>query len=354
MTAAIKDLTPRLSTRKAAPGPTVGAGFAKGLFDFAVSKGASRELLIERSGIALNDVEDPDNRVPLPQYVALMRAGAELCNEPALALQFGETIDVAELSVVGLICYAADTPADAFVQMNRYARLIIDVELGESRDRFQLVQRDGDTWVVDTRRDPNSFPELTEASFARMVGRARQFADADTPYVKAVHVTHAEPSYRAEYDRIFRAPIVFDSDRNAMLIDGAWTSYKVVRPSRYAFRILSEHADALLESLESSKTTRGQVESLLIPVLHKGESKVETIARQMGLSRQTLYRRLKAEGVSFEKLLDELRHTMALHYLNGKKVSVGDAAYLVGFSDQSAFSRAFKRWTGSSPRKRVE
>ena len=69
----------------------------------------------------------------------------------------------------------------------------------------------------------------------------------------------------------------------------------------------------------------------------------------MGLSRQTLYRRLKAEGVSYGWLLDELRHRMALHYLNGKKVSVNEAAYLVGFSEPSAFSRAFKRWTGTPP-----
>ena len=74
------------------------------------------------------------------------------------------------------------------------------------------------------------------------------------------------------------------------------------------------------------------------------------IARKLGLSRQTLFRRLKAEGVTFEKVLDELRHNMAVHYLSEKKASVNETAYLVGFSDPAAFSRAFKRWTGSSPR----
>jgi AraC-like DNA-binding protein len=63
-----------------------------------------------------------------------------------------------------------------------------------------------------------------------------------------------------------------------------------------------------------------------------------------------LYRRLKAEGVTFEKVLDALRHQLALHYLSGQKVSVNETAYLVGFSDPAAFSRAFKRWTGMRPR----
>lgn len=77
---------------------------------------------------------------------------------------------------------------------------------------------------------------------------------------------------------------------------------------------------------------------------------MDVIAGKPGLSRQTLFRKLKAEGVTFEKVLDELRHRLALYYLSGQKVSVNETAYLVGFSDPAAFSRAFKRWTGCSPR----
>ncbi len=77
---------------------------------------------------------------------------------------------------------------------------------------------------------------------------------------------------------------------------------------------------------------------------------MDMIAGKLGLSRQTLFRKLKAEGITFEKVLDELRHNLAFHYLNGKKVPVNQTAYLLGFSQPAAFSRAFKRWTGSSPR----
>ena len=75
------------------------------------------------------------------------------------------------------------------------------------------------------------------------------------------------------------------------------------------------------------------------------------LAARIGISaRQTLFRRLKAEGATFETILDDLRQTMARDYLSGRKVSVNETAYLVGFSDAAAFSRAFKRWTGVSPR----
>jgi AraC-like DNA-binding protein len=73
------------------------------------------------------------------------------------------------------------------------------------------------------------------------------------------------------------------------------------------------------------------------------------VARETGLSRDTLYRRLKAEGTTFARLLDELRHRLAVDYLGAGRVSVNETAYLLGFSDPAAFSRAFKRWTGQSP-----
>ena len=348
MTAALKKVTSGI-----AAGPTVGAGYAKGLLDFAVSKQASEGVLLERSGILPDELSDLDNRIPFEKYKKLMRASIELARDPALALHYGEEVDLEQLSVVGLIALACDTLFHAFVEVNRYNGLVIQVDGVGTGPRFQLAQEAGKTWVVDGRTDPNSFPELTESGWARIVCGTRRFIPEGRVLVKEVHVTHAAPPYRAEYERIFRAPTVFDSDKNALLIDETLMFSKVARTTHYAFGVLSEHAKALLESLERATSLRAKVESLLIPILHKGEPSVEAIAKEMGLSRPTLYRKLKAEGVTFEKLLDELRYKMAAHYLDGKKVSVNETAYLVGFSEPSAFSRAFKRWTGTSPRKRA-
>ncbi len=254
-----------------------------------------------------------------------------------------------ELSIVGLIGQSAETAMDAFTQMNRYVRLMIDSDEGGSTDWFELIQTEGEVWLELPSNIYVDHIELAESAFARMVsGYAREVGDVS--FAKAIHFTHEDPGYRAEFDRIFKVPVVFGSDKNALLIDEAILSFEIPQPNRYVFGILSERADALLKSLESSKTIKGQVENLLIPVLHTGEASMELIAGKLGLSRQTLYRKLKAEGVNYEKLLDDLRHKMALHYLSGKKVSVNETAYLVGFSDPSAFSRAFKRWTGQSPR----
>ncbi|HWT02021.1 MAG TPA: AraC family transcriptional regulator [Pyrinomonadaceae bacterium] len=335
--------------------PTVAAGYPKAFLDFAVLRGADRQALIERSGIRPEEMEDQDDRVPLSKYVALMEAGVELCGEPALALLFGEAVRLQNISIVGLIGEASETTEEARRQLNRYAHLMLDEDDARVSDHLELVRDADGVWLKLTSPLYINNPLLIESGFARSICGAREIFGstndyAKWPYPKAIHFTHEEPSYRAEYDRVFGVPLVFGSQMNALLMDEEFLSLRLPRANRYVFGVLSAHAEALLKSLESSKTTRGRVESLLMPILHTGEASVDVIAGEMGVSRPTLFRRLKAEGTTFKQVLDELRHKLALHYLSGKKVSVNETAYLVGFSDAAAFSRAFKRWTGRSPR----
>lgn len=325
---------------------TVAAGVVKRVSQFAIERGALAAALFELSGIDAADLDDHDNRIPLVNYIALLRGAKILCRDPAFALHYGDGVNLAEVSVVGLLGYACDTMLAAFAQLRRYSRLIMDLDLG-SEDRFELVRDDDGHWIVDNRRSPNDYPELTEVAFAQMVNGTRRFGD--TRLVQSVHVTHADPGYRAEYEQIFEAPVIFQSSRNAMRIDSAWLGYRVEQQPRYVFGVLSRHADALLATLDSETTMRGRVERLIMPILHTGTVTMDGIAEKLGCSRDTLYRRLKAEGVTFAGVLDELRHRVSLDYIGAGKVSVNETAYLVGFAEPAAFSRAFKRWTGQSP-----
>ncbi|MEA3061749.1 MAG: hypothetical protein QOJ94_1530 [Sphingomonadales bacterium] len=332
--------------------PTISAGFARALVDLAVAKGADRDELVRRAGIAPEALADQDRRLPLACYAALMREAKAMTGDPALALHFGEAFDITQLSIVGLMGQASDNYADAFAELGRYVRLAIDVELEEEAQGQRMVIRrdEAGTWLVDMRRNPNAFPELTESSFARMAASSGRAEMAPT-FLKAIHFTHPAPPYRDEYDRIFRVPVVFESKWNAVLVaDDSWMTMKPPTHSAYVLGILRERADALLEELDGACSTRGKVEKLLVPLLHTGEARMTNVASKLGLSRPTLFRRLKAEGTSFECVLDEVRHSLALTYVVDRKLRVAEAAYLLGFSDPAAFSRAFKRWTGKSPR----
>ena len=334
--------------------PTIATGFAEAFLQFAVARGADRQTLIEQSRLRPEDLTERDNRLPLATYLELMKAGIKLCDEPALALLFGAEVSLSDISIVGLVGNAA-TAEEGRRQVNRYARLAIDGGDGESAHRFEFVPEDGKVWVKFTSTLFADNPLLIESAFARCVYDGRKLAAAtggvtQWPSPEAIRFTHPEPSYRAEYDRILGIPLEFGSSMNAILFGEELMSVRMPQPNQYVSGLLKERAEALLEKLDDSKSMRGRVESLLIPILHTGEADMETIARKLTLSRQTLFRKLKAEGVTFEQVLDELRHKLAHKYLNGKNISVNETSYLLGFSDPAAFSRAFKRWTGASPR----
>jgi AraC-like DNA-binding protein len=335
--------------------PTVCAGYPKALLDFAVSRGADQQTLLARSHIHPDELRNQDNRIPLANYLALLNAGIELCNEPALSLLFGEAVKMPDISIVGLMGQLAGNSEEGRRQLSRYGRLAFDEDDGDPSDIMEIVRDGSDLWLRSTSRLYVENPLLTESGFARCICGVRAMMTsmpglANMPFPKAIHFTHKEPSYRADYDRIFGVPLVFESHMNAIVVDEAVMQVSLPSQNPYLSEVLRAHAEGLLENLDRSKSTRGRVESLLIPVLHTRGANIDMIAGKLALSRQTLFRKLKAEGVTFEKVLDELRHKLALQYLSGKKASVHETAYLVGFSDPGAFSRAFKRWTGSSPR----
>ena len=123
-------------------------------------------------------------------------------------------------------------------------------------------------------------------------------------------------------------------------------------PPKSAFMaLLGEVAKAFEGRIAPRKSAfQSEVERRLEPMLASGPVCIDQVARQLGCSRQTLYRRLRAEGVTFAGLLDRLRRRLALRFVREQGLSVKETAYRLGFSDPAAFSRAFKRWTGASPR----
>lgn len=324
---------------------TVAAGVARGLVDYAALRGADRAQLLHLAGLGPETLDDADARIGSKAYIRLMREAQAATGDPALALHWAEDVNLAKMSIVGLLGEASTTLLESFQQVSRYGRLVTDTGM---TNRFEMVQNDEGLWTVDRRSDPDAFPELTETTFGFMICGSR--VAGPSTWLKAIHVTHPAPSYAGEYERVFGVPVTFSAAWNATRIDPSFLTTPVNVQPRYVFGVLSRHAEAQLEALKASSAMRARVESLIMPMLHTGEASVERIAGQMGMTRQTLHRRLRAEGVTFARVLDDLRHRLALQYLANPRVSINETAFLVGFSEPAAFSRAFKRWTGQSPR----
>lgn len=327
---------------------TVSAGLARTYADYAVDRGAERAALLRQAGIGADLLDDQDARVPLARFQALIGAAKAATGDPGFVLHHAMATRIEDHSVVGLIIHSCRNMGEAMAQLNRYGRLMVEIDVMDGAERFSTDVTAEGAWVIDNRPDPNDFPELTESSFGRFISEfLHEFPDR--PFARALEVTHAAPAHATEYERILRCPVRFGAPRNAMLIDAAWLGQEFDEHNAYVFGLFTDKADALMAELEAAASLRARIEALLLPVLHKGEISVEVVAAELGMSRQTLYRRLKEENTTFAAVADGLRRRMAVDYLTARKVSVNETAYLVGFGEASSFVRAFRRWTGQTP-----
>ncbi len=331
--------------------PTVSATYVRAVLEFGVQRGALRRDLLRHADLRESDLSDDAPRHPIEYLIAVLRAGAALCTDPAFALHFGQHVPCDQVSLAAPLGRAATTVVDALRQVNRYARLSTDFPALGDGDRFGFATDSAGLWLRDLRpRD--LFPEITELVFARMVGGIRRAQQSEV--LRAVYVTHTAPAHAEDYAGIFGVPIHFESAQNALLLDPVYLQTVLIPAPHHVTRILAAHADAQLRVLDGQRTCRGRLELALRPVLQTGQVGVEQIARRLAMSRQTLYRKLKAEGVTYEQVLEALRREVALDALRSGAASVRVVARQVGFSDPAAFSRAFKRWTGYSPRRMIE
>jgi AraC-like DNA-binding protein len=326
---------------------TMAAGFATAFLDYAVAEGAPRCRLLSESGLTEQDLADQDTRIPVAAYQSLIASGIAFAGDTSLLLRHVLETRLETMSIVGQIVHASTSFPHSLDQLNRYSRLMADVAIPGGRDQFELVQEADAIWLVDHRPCDGSWM-ATEASFARFISEFRRSAP-EHPFEMALEVSYAPPPHANRYPELFRVPVTFRAPRNALRINPIWLDVPFDGGKEYVFGVFTRHADTLLDELAARDTVRSAVEATMLADLHEGTLSMDRTARDLGMSRQTLYRRLKDEGVTFAQVHDDLRRRMAMDYLSARKVSVGETAYLLGFSEASAFVRAFRRWTGASP-----
>ena len=185
-------------------------------------------------------------------------------------------------------------------------------------------------------------------ALALLLGRRGVGADL---VPEAVCFAHARPARVSEQERVFGAPIRYGCPRNELVL----ARELLDRPQRHAelrlLAILDRQLGELLSGLPESHRFRDLVRRRVMDELPEREPAVAAVARKLHMSARSLQRRLQGEGTSFAEVLSDLRRDLALRYLQDQRISIAEAAFLLGFLDATAFHRAFRRWTGTTPAK---
>ncbi len=276
------------------------------------------------------------------QWVKLLLRALELTGDPALGIALGENFSPSMLQVVGQLLASCRTPREALVAFRNYHALLstsqASWELEEHGERAYL-------YCGDNSRHPIASRVSLEAKlgFAYRVGRALIAQGADEVWFE-----HEAPPYAAQYTRVFACPVRFSQPRNALVFARHLLDLPQPHADETLNRVLSVSAETLMRG-RAARTMAERVRALLQYEQDVARMTPEYVAGQLNMKVRSLRRRLGAEHASLTDLLDEARLRVAERELAKPGASIKEVAHDLGFSEASAFHRAFKRWSGRTP-----
>ncbi len=318
---------------------------------------ADAEALTRAAGLDPTALADPDGRVPGPQMEALWHAAVAATGDAHLGLRLGAAADIASLGVVGYVLQSTSTLGAALDAFARYVTLFTDglrarvvrppvgAFGGEAVLEFVAVGTAERNYLLRSPRYP------MEATVAGALVIAGALVGDTLPPASLEFAHDAEADAPAVAAQVLGTPVDYGSDSYRFRFAAAALDWPVLRASPALLSAFEAQAAAAIEVF-SARRTRPVSEGVLRAVTEqlRGQAPaVDEVADALAMGVRTLQRRLEDEGSSYSALLDEARHALALRHLGRSDVPVAEIAFLLGFSEPSAFTRAFRRWTGDAP-----
>lgn len=316
----------------------------RAFLEVVANAGVSPERFFAAAGLDATRLDDMDASLDLSELRALEEAALALTGDPALGIHMGERASATAYDAIGHLATHASTLRDSIEMLVRYSRVLSDVRITfDERDDLATL-----TFRFTGRPDSPAVrlrAEMTVTGFVRLL---RTYGGEDAvPH--EVCFEHVAPPYRAEYTRLFGGIERFGQPATTIRFDRAMLARTTLHTSPRLRAILADEAERMLGRLDHGVTYAERLRELLGTREGGGAPTMTWVAGRLGMSVRSLRRRLSEEGVSFPKLVEEAQVTLAKRLLESPERSIYAVAFEMGFSDPSAFHRAFRRWTGMTP-----
>lgn len=322
--------------------PTIAATSTLAMVRTAEARGVEVSDLLAEAGITRGMLEDPDARLPAPTVLRVWDA-LRARTDPVLQLAAPATLPFGAYRLIDYLVAASSTVGEGVLRFARFFHLIAEALT------LRVVEGPGEQALCLTTVAGDPVPPVyVDYVFAALVSRIRMRIRPQLR-VRRVELRQPEPPFGATYHGVFRAPVHFGAPADRLVFSAEEWAAPMDSGDAALVAMLEEHARLLARQAPRAPAGfLGEAHRALAATLPEGGSVVQ-VARALNCSVRTLQRKLVASGTTFRELTDSVRSQLAESYLADPKVSISEVAALLGFSEQSAFNRAFRRWTGESP-----
>ena len=302
------------------------------------------EAFLKSLGVDPQLIKSPDARLSVKTYLHIQESAAEYTRDPSFGLHMGEYAEPGSWSILGYMMMNSKNLGEAFERSARYSRIIGNMIEGRVELHLNRV-----TAIFFT---PDNVPQMSrhcfESTFSSTVRLMRSLTGKNISPLEVTFI-YPEPSSRSEYERIFQCPVLFEQKENSMSFSWHMLTTPILMANQELLDYFENYARNVLSQMEDQKETTQAVTRIILAHLSDDSLSITRVAREMAVSVRTLQNRLEDEGVIFSELLKEIREKLAKKYLH-ENYSVEQITYLLGFSEPSVFRKAFKKWSGFTPR----
>ncbi|MCH8543017.1 MAG: AraC family transcriptional regulator [Alcanivorax sp.] len=324
---------------------TVASYWIEYLLDAALHLGCDLSADLLRLGITEEQLEQPQARVPLRAEQALLQAAVSRTGDACFGLHMGEMIRPRFMGELGYATMSSANLRQALELTIPFQRVTNElISLDVEREGGQLVL----LWDALLPDLPETHHRI-EALCAGSVTFGRWITGKTEENPVAVHFRHSAPADTSEHARIFRCPVHFDSHSNSVILDQRMLDMPIRDADAEVHRIMRNRVHQAMTQFLARDNLLDQVRAEIQQQLLHGTPQLESVAEAMNVKPWTLRRRLRAEEADFTTLLDDERKALATDWLINSDRPVSQIAADLGYSEQSAFNRAFRRWFACTP-----
>jgi AraC-like DNA-binding protein len=309
------------------------------------ANGVAIAPLLQQANLTLSQVEDTGARINVRDQITFLNLAAAALDDDLLGFHLALEPDLRRIGLLYYVLASSETMLDAFRRAARYTSLVNDgiVQTSIEGSNFGMALRYvGVSRHLDTHQIEFWMTVLVRV--CRKLSGLRLFPSR-------IRFAHQRKANTAEFAELFGDSLEFGAAADDAIFAPTVAQLPVASADPYLNNILLAYCEDALANRRSAGTSfRSSVENAVVPLLPHGKVRADAVARRLGTSGRTFARRLSSEGLTFSELLESLRHHLARRYLAEGELSVSQIAWLLGYQEVGAFSRAFKRWSGETPR----